>query len=900
MAASADPNAARLGGWRVALRIARRDARRSRGRSALVLVMIGLPVLLSTAIAVLVSTADRNEVERLPQRLGSTQAELRDSGGRAPVIQDPLATNVLPADDQAPPDPTALAPLTVAELVRLTGGQVVRVDSGSTVVAVRTGRASVNLLQTDADLRLLRGKVDVLVGRQPDGPDEVLVDRTLQDRGFGIGSDLRLGPEGTTASVVGVARFADNPGFASVLARPGLLPAGLVGDGQFLLNRPTPVTWDEVLTLNRSGVAVYSRAVVLDPPPADRVDPRIDELVAGGAGAQDRAVLVIVVTSVMLEVVLLAGPAFAVGVRRQQRQLALLAATGADRAHVRRVVLAGGLVLGIGASLAGAVLGLGLAVAVVAVTRNYREDIFGPFEISWPAVAAAVVLGVVAAVAAALVPARQAARLDVVAALTGRRAEARVSRGWPVVGAALAAIGALLTLTLGTRPGGETTVAFGTIIAVLGLVALMPLLVGLVGRTARRLPVPLRIAVRDGARHRTRTAPAVAAVMGVMAGMTAVAIGGASDAVERRMSYAPELAMGATRLTFNPGAELDRVTAAGQRVLPGSRWMAVGTVGGVPNGSLEQPPAVAVVPAGCSVQQVTVFDPDHQACSFWQVEPSKTAQASGYNGVVAPVEALPALQYSPSAEQLALLREGGLLVSNPKAVRPDGTAEVITYRYSGDGSSVTGLTRKSVPASYLGPQVRGGQPFGFGLVATPATAEALGLPWAADQAVLVSGERLTPQQEIDLGDAVRAADDSASAYTERGFRDDLQVPFLILAVAAAIAVLVGTLTATGLALADARPDLATLAAIGASPRSRRVMAGSHALVIGLLGTLTGTALGFLPGIAVTYPLTTFQGRGPYLDVPWRLLLLVAVAVPLLAAAVAAVSHRTRQPLTRRI
>ena len=37
-------------------------------------------------------------------------------------------------------------------------------------------------------------------------------------------------------------------------------------------------------------------------------------------------------------------------------------------------------------------------------------------------------------------------------------------------------------------------------------------------------------------------------------------------------------------------------------------------------------------------------------------------------------------------------------------------------------------------------------------------------------------------------------------------------------------VLVATLTATGLALTDARPDFATLAAVGAAPRTRRLMA----------------------------------------------------------------------------
>jgi putative ABC transport system permease protein len=63
---------------------------------------------------------------------------------------------------------------------------------------------------------------------------------------------------------------------------------------------------------------------------------------------------VVVAGLALLEVVLLAGPAFAVSARRRQRQLALVAANGGTPAHVRRMVLADGVVLG----LAGAVLGL--------------------------------------------------------------------------------------------------------------------------------------------------------------------------------------------------------------------------------------------------------------------------------------------------------------------------------------------------------------------------------------------------------------------------------------------------------------------------------------------------------------------------------------------------------------
>jgi len=48
----------RLRSWRPALRIARRDATRARGRSALVLVMIGLPVLAIVCLDTLTRTTD--------------------------------------------------------------------------------------------------------------------------------------------------------------------------------------------------------------------------------------------------------------------------------------------------------------------------------------------------------------------------------------------------------------------------------------------------------------------------------------------------------------------------------------------------------------------------------------------------------------------------------------------------------------------------------------------------------------------------------------------------------------------------------------------------------------------------------------------------------------------------
>ena len=118
--------------------------------------------------------------------------------------------------------------------------------------------------------------------------------------------------------------------------------------------------------------------------------------------------------------------------------------------------------------------------------------------------------------------------------------------------------------------------------------------------------------------------------------------------------------------------------------------------------------------------------------------------------------------------------------------------------------------------------------------------------------------------------------------------------------------LAGTLAATALALGDAKGDLATLSAVGASPRTRRLVAGWYALVVSGIGAVLGAAVGFVPGLALAYSLT--QGgyggpgvpQGPFFAVPWLLVLLVVVGLPLLMAAVVTVFSRSRLPMVARI
>jgi putative ABC transport system permease protein len=127
----------------------------------------------------------------------------------------------------------------------------------------------------------------------------------------------------------------------------------------------------------------------------------------------------------------------------------------------------------------------------------------------------------------------------------------------------------------------------------------------------------------------------------------------------------------------------------------------------------------------------------------------------------------------------------------------------------------------------------------------------------------------------------------------------------------------GTLTATFLALSDARPDLATLSAVGAAPRTRRGVASAYAVVVGVVGAVLGAAVGFIPGIAVTRPLTSagYTGGcggvpgqevcegtkiGPYLDIPWLMVIALVIVLPAVTALVVGLCARSRLPLVARL
>jgi len=175
---------------------------------------------------------------------------------------------------------------------------------------------------------------------------------------------------------------------------------------------------------------------------------------------------------------------------------------------------------------------------------------------------------------------------------------------------------------------------------------------------------------------------------------------------------------------------------------------------------------------------------------------------------------------------------------------------------------------------------------------------------------LASTTRLPTATEEDKASAAISDVDESYLSIEHGYQDHYALGLLALVIAAGVVTLGGTFIAVGLAAAEGRADVATLAAVGASPGVRRRLAAGQAGVIAGLGAVLGVVSGVLAGWilvrmqqddlqGVNYS-GTVTGERWSLAIPWVYLLATGFGVPLLAVLVGFLSTRSRLPLVRRL
>lgn len=935
------------GSWGVALRMARRDVRRHKGRSALILVMVAVPTMLLVFALTAMATSQIDGPEQIPFRMGDGVASLDYPVPNA--VDQPFD----PSSGMASSGEVTPIPGWVDGGSSFDNAQAISSLTGATAVpwleesvTTRHDERRLSLQSLAIDVRSgLGDKVVLRSGRLPQRVGEILVTESGANRGLPTSGDLtlRVGGAERQVTVVGTATALSQHGGAyEDLVTPAPFVAGQPTGGWILLGND-PVAWSDVRDLNRHGLVVWSAEVLRNPPAPSELSEtqrsvaQFDQDRMGTFVAIGGALLLVITT-------LLVGPAFAVSAARQRRTLALSASNGATTAQLRHTVLAQALVLGVIAALAGA--GLGVLLTWFVASRTRLADflgVWGPFEVPVVPVLVTTAAAMASAVIAALLPARRLGRLDIVGVMKGQNVSPRPSKVVFAVGALLAVVGGFSVISLAAtqaatgRDGGEVKTVVATLALVIGAVMLAPMLLVGIARASSRLPVSLRMATRDAGRQRSRSVPAVSAILAGVAVLTMVLIASGSDEEQRRREYAAQNIHGDATAHSSKASltaeEVERIAAGFRAVRPGLEVAPIAMLDGgedwmyssnaVPPSQPYDLHAVNVVPPGCTPERTVtdvVFaptEPDSQPpCQVIGTQGTGNTQVN----FTTPEEIRRRLTEIGHADDVDAVLAGAVVIARaagtPRVVA-DGKVTVMTALQRidpakeelGDGSAreLRDIRTTAIPAveveldrDTIGPLLSSS------LLATTETATAQGWPLRTTRLTLHDPAGPISQ---DLSDRLGfGADDDVYLATERGFVSEYGTIIAVLLGIFTLLLLVITLTSTALTLTEQENDQATLAALGSGRGTRRVMAAAQAFTLCAIGAVLGVAVGLVPGIALAYPLTAqsfdpLTGVGitgdPVLVFPWLVLLGFAIAVPVVAAGLAAAGIRRAPDATRR-
>ncbi|MCF3172041.1 FtsX-like permease family protein [Streptomyces sioyaensis] len=365
-------------------------------------------------------------------------------------------------------------------------------------------------------------------GRAPTNSGELAVDRgTVAAGHFRLGDTITLATDGPvmTKRLVGIVTTEDTRVTAG-----GTLALFDKATAQKLFASPGHYTGIDLSAAPGTDESALSRRVtaVL---PADRA-----EATTGAAQAAQQTILVDTLTRGYEKLPLVfAGVSLFIGsfliintftmlVSRRTREIALLRAIGATRRQVSRSVLLEALLVGLVASAAGFLLGLGIAAVLPDILSTDGNTLpQGPLVIGPRPVVAALGVGVGVTVLAAWLPSRRAAKVAPIEAMrtTDQPPSAKRSRIRGVVGLALLVLGAGVLVSLsGAKDASEKNLQnamFGCALLVAALIVLAPILaspmIRLTGRLTGRFGITGHLAQRNALRDPRRTAATAATLL---------------------------------------------------------------------------------------------------------------------------------------------------------------------------------------------------------------------------------------------------------------------------------------------------------------------------------------------------------------------------------------------------
>jgi putative ABC transport system permease protein len=688
----------------------------------------------------------------------------------------------------------------------------------------------------------------VVDGRPPTGPADIVLDaKTAADGGFAVGDPVRVSVTNGVRdfTVVGVAEFGKLETWGG--AQAALFDTATAQD---IVAEPGKFDWISAAGDGVSQEALQSRITAVLPPSTEAIT---------GAEftkeSQDAFQKIIGIFKTFLLtfalIALFVGSfiiynTFSIIVAQRTRELALLRAVGASRRQVMGSVLLEATVVGLFASGIGVVGGIGLAMGLNALLRNIGfAGPETPLMVPASAVISSLVVGTGITVAAAVLPARRAATIAPVAAMRDMGQESSaVSRRRTVIGTIVVLAGAVLAwLGLFASPGGNLQqIGIGALLVFLGMVVLGPVIAP---RLARLLGAPLprlrgvdgRLARENAMRSPKRTATTASALM------IGVALVGFIAVVAQSVKASTTAAIGTSVM----GEYVVTSDGFGPTALPSSVATEIAALPEVQaaaglRGTFANIDGSNRIVLAADLAQLT------QLIEFTDVEGSLTGM--DVHGVAV------------SSKQA---KDRGLTLGQPLTATflQGGTQELTVESIYDTDFPVRGpgwiVTREMFDAN-VPPALQTDSAVYVKLDDGSAAGIAAARP--ALQAIVDA----VPGAELqDLKEYQRAQSSQADQF--------LLIVYVLLALALVIAV-VGVVNTLLLSVHERTRELGLLRAVGMTRRQVRSSIRWESVIISLIGTLTGLAIGLVFGAALVRAL---QDDGiTVFEIPWGQLVVIVL------------------------
>jgi putative ABC transport system permease protein len=696
--------------------------------------------------------------------------------------------------------------------------------------------------------------LSLVSGQYPANPNQVAVTGGVaSDFKLSIGSNWTVA--GVTRKVVGIVQ---NP--ESLLDEFALVIPGQVTrpDNVTVLFDAPGQTADSLRS--STGLKVTTAQTVAN---ANVINPQTISIAAAVLG--------------MLLIALVGIGGFTVLAQRRLRAIGMLAAQGATERHIRLVVQANGAATGLVGAVAGLILGFLAWLAYRPSAETSAHHVMGVFQLPWTVIGISMALAIIATYFAASRPAKAIAKTPIVAALAGRPPAPKKTRHLAIpIGVGFLIVAFLLLGAAGAslaNGSGMPELVFGLVALAVAIVLLAPALLSVVAAAGRRAPIAIRLALRDLARYRARSGPALAAIC--LSTLIAVMICVASTA-----RFGNVLDYAGPNLT---SSQLIVYTPSGQYGTP---------LGGPGNGNGQ--PTTQPVSTAQAQKVANEIAADLGTTSMITLE-----SASANLTHAAPGRSWSGPIYVATPQ---LLKAFGISQSE---INPD--ADILTMR-----PGLSTMSPMQLTYGNLGPRGNGPGPGGNNqwpcpagsCVANPPIQEISQLPsgtsapntvitehaittlhlqssiqtagWLITVPNGLTAAQITTAQQLAAGASGMSVETRNSSPSLAQIIDAATIFGIVLALG-----ILGM--SVGLVRSEAARDLRTLTATGASSATRRTITAATAGALAVTGAVVGIIGGYLAAIGF-FRSNSLDGLSSLTSIPVTNLLMILVGMPLIATA----------------